>query len=244
MSIKEHKNSPRFVTTRWSIVISAGSEKSPESKRALESLCEIYWYPLYAYVRRRVSDINEAQDLTQSFFAEFLEKSYVGLATPDRGRFRSFLLTSFKHYLSKQWEKAKALKRGGGQVTISLDFQSADSSLAFEPTSRLTPEQIYERQWAITLLGQIMQRLKTEFEESSKASHFEELKDFVIGDHAGKSYTDVATNLEITEVAARKAASRMRKRYRELLREEITQTVSSPEEIDDEIRSLFEILKN
>ena len=202
----------------------------------------MYWYPLYAYVRRRVADVNEAQDLTQAFFAELLEKNYVGSATPDRGRFRAFLLTALKHYLSKQWEKARAQKRGGGRVPISLDFQSADSSLSIEPESGLTPEQLYDQQWAIALLGQIMERLKREFSEAGKAQQFEELKGFVIGDHAGNSYAQAAARLNLTEAAARKAGSRMRQRYRELLREEIAQTVSSPEEVDDEIRNLFTTL--
>lgn len=234
-----HVRSPQFATTRWSIVVSAGRQSSPDSRRALESLCEVYWYPLYVYVRRRVADVNEAQDLTQAFFAELLEKNYVGSATPDRGRFRAFLLTALKHYLSKQWEKARAQKRGGGRVPISLDFQSVDSSLRIEPASGLTPEQLYDQQWAIALLGQIMERLRTEFDKAGKADQFEELKGFVIGDHAGKTYAEAAVGLNMTEAAARKAASRMRGRYRQLLREEIAQTVSDPEDVDDEIRNLF-----
>jgi RNA polymerase sigma-70 factor (ECF subfamily) len=203
----------------------------------------MYWYPLYVYVRRRVVDVNEAQDLTQAFFAQLLEKNYVASATPDRGRFRAFLLTALKHYLSKQWEKARAQKRGGGHVPISLDFQAADSSLAIEPAAGLTPEQLYDQQWAIALLGQIMQRLRTEFDEAAKPDQFEELKGFVIGDHGGKTYAEAAVRLKMTEAAARKAASRLRRRYRELLREEIAQTVSGPEEVDDEIRNLFATLK-
>lgn len=219
--------------------MSAGHQSSPDSRRALESLCEAYWYPLYAYVRRRVSDINEAQDLTQAFFAELLEKNYVGSATPERGRFRAFLLTAFKHFLSKQWEQAKAQKRGGGRAPISLDFQSADSSLSIEPESGLTAQQFYDQQWAIALLGQIMERLKAEFEVAAKAKQFEVLKGFVIGDHAGTTYSQAAARLNMTEAAAKKAGSRMRRRYRELLREEIAQTVSRPDEVDDEIRNLF-----
>jgi RNA polymerase sigma-70 factor (ECF subfamily) len=203
----------------------------------------MYWYPLYVYVRRRVVDVNEAQDLTQAFFAQLLEKNYVASATPDRGRFRAFLLTALKHYLSKQWEKARAQKRGGGHVPISLDFQAADSSLAIEPAAGLTPEQLYDQQWAIALLGQIMQRLRTEFDEAAKPDQFEELKGFVIGDHGGKSYAEAAVRLNMTEAAARKVASRMRRRYRELLRDEIAQTVSGPDEVDDEIRNLFATMK-
>ena len=224
-------------------MISAGRDSSPDSKRALESLCETYWYALYAYVRRRVPDVNEAQDLTQAFFAELLEKNYVGSAVPDRGRFRAFLLTAFKHFLSKQWEKAKAQKRGGGRTPISLDFESADSNLGTEPASGLTAEQCYDQQWVIALLGQILERLKVEFEQAGKAKQFNQLKGFIIGDHAGTTYAQVAESLNMTEMAARKSASRMRRRYSEMLREEIVQTVAGPDEVDDEIRNLFATLE-
>lgn len=229
----------QFATTRWSVVLAAGRCTSTESTKALASLCETYWYPLYAYVRRRVRDVGEAQDLTQAFFAELLQKNYVGDATPHRGRFRAFLLTAFKHFLSKEWEKAKAQKRGRGQTPISLDFESADSNLRIEPASGLTAEQLFDQQWAITLLRHIMERLKREFEQGGKSNHFVELKGFLIGDQAGTTYSQVATQLDMTEAAAKKAASRMRQRYRELLREEIAQTVADPAEIDDEIRNLF-----
>lgn len=208
----------------------------------MESLCGAYWHPLYAYVRRRVPDVNEAQDLTQAFFAELLEKNYVGSATPERGRFRSFLLTAFKHFLAKEWDKAKAQKRGGGRAPISLDFDSADSKLRIDPAAGMTAEQFYDQQWAITLLGQIMERLEAEFVRNGKSRQFTELKGFLIGDHAGSTYTQVATRLHMTEAAAKKAASRMRRRYRELLREEIAQTVASLDEVDDEIRNLFAVM--
>src|SRR5581483_11396817 len=162
-----HQN-PDFATTRWSIVVAAGHRSSPDSKRALEVLCSAYWYPLYAYVRRRVPDVNEAQDLTQAFFAQLLEKNYVGSATPERGRFRAFLLTAFKHFLTKEWDKAKAQKRGGGRVPISLDFESADSSLRMEPTTELTPEQVYDREWAMALLARILERLQGEHEKAGR----------------------------------------------------------------------------
>ena len=232
-----------FATTRWSVVVSAGRESSPDSRRALESLCETYWYPLYAYVRRRVPDVAEAQDLTQAFFAELLEKNYVAAATPQRGRFRSFLLTAFKHFLSKQWEKGKAQKRGGGQTRISLDFESADSTFTVEPASGLTAEQIYDQQWAVALLARIMQRLENELERAGKAKQFEELKGYLIGEHAGTTYAQAAEKLNMTEAAAKKAGSRMRRRYGELLREEIAQTVEGLEEVEGEIRKLFATLK-
>jgi RNA polymerase sigma-70 factor (ECF subfamily) len=190
-----------------------------------------------------VPDVNEAQDWTQAFFAELLEKNYVGSATPERGRFRSFLLTAFKHFLAKEMEKGKAQKRGGGRAPISLDFQTAESSLRIEPAAGLTAEQFYEQQWAIALLARIMERLEWEFQKAGKPEHFEAFKGFILGDHAGSTYAQVAARLDMTEGAAKKAGSRMRQRYRELLREEIAQTVAGPDEVDDEIRNLFFILK-
>jgi DNA-directed RNA polymerase specialized sigma24 family protein len=231
-----------FATTQWSVVIAAGRNSSPHSREALESLCRTYWSPLYAYVRRRVPDVHEAHDLTQAFFAELLEKNYVGSATPDRGRFRAYLLTAFKHFLSKEWDKAKTQKRGGGLSPLSLNFEFADSSYGTAPQSSLTAEQLYERQWTLTLLTQVMQRLEQEFAQSGKQQQFDELKGFLIGDHSESTYADAARRLNTTEAAAKMSASRMRKRYRELLREEIAQTVTGPDEIDDEIRNLFETL--
>jgi RNA polymerase sigma-70 factor (ECF subfamily) len=189
-----------------------------------------------------MADVNEAQDLTQAFFAQLLEKNYVGTAAPERGRFRAFLLTAFKHFLSKEWEKAKAQKRGGGRPPLSLDFDAADSSLRIDPAAGLTAEQFYERQWAITLLQRIMERLRTELELAGKSTQFEELKGFIIGEHAGATYSDVAQRLNVTEAAAKMAASRMRQRYRDLLREEIAHTVDGPDEVDDEIHELFQAL--
>lgn len=237
------RHNRQFASTRWSMVVSAGHASSPDSRRALETLCETYWYPLYAYARRQVPDVNEAQDLTQAFFAELLAKNYVGAADPNRGRFRSFLLTSFKHFLSKQWEKARAQKRGGDRTLLSLDFESADSHLQIDPAAGLTAEQLYDQQWAITLLAQILSRLEHEFEAGGKQQQFDQLKGFMVGDHEGTTYAQAAEQLGMSAAAARKAASRMRRRYRELLRDEIAQTVSSPDEVDDEVRKLFAILE-
>jgi DNA-directed RNA polymerase specialized sigma24 family protein len=234
---------PQFATTRWSLVISAGRKSSPVSQQALETLCETYWYPLYLYARRRVTDASQAQDMTQAFFAELLEKNYVGSAKPERGRFRDFLLTAFKHFMAKEWKKAKAQKRGGGRFPISLNFESAESSFQVEPASGLTAEQFYDQQWTITLLGKIMERLKLEFVRANKADQFQELKGLMVGDSESATFTQAAERLNMTEAAARKAASRMRKRYRELLRDEISQTVSGPEEVENEIRKLFSTLE-
>lgn len=233
-----HRQS-RFATTRWSVVMSAGHVSSPGSSAALEQLCESYWKPLYAYARRRVSSISEAQDLTQAFFVSFLEKNIAGAADPDRGRFRAFVLTAFRNFLSKEWDKAKAEKRGGGRLPLSLDFAAAESGVDLAPASGLTAQQLFDRQWAMTLLSKTMGVLELE----ADPERFEALKHFLISDEPGLTYADAAEQLGINEVATRQAVSRLRKRYRELLRSEILETVSKPQEIDEEIRNLFETMQ-
>jgi RNA polymerase sigma-70 factor (ECF subfamily) len=232
----EPPNSMQFSTTHWSVVLAAGRRGSIESDSALERLCKSYWPPLYAYVRRRVPDLHEAQDLTQAFFERLLDRDYLADADPHRGRFRAFLLTAFNHFLSKEWDKAKAQKRGGDRCRISFEFVSQD---AMEPADQLTPEKLFERQWAITLLGRVMQRLKRDMERSGKGRQFELLKHILSGDKSEVTLADIAAELGQAETATRMAASRMRSRYRELLRDEISQTLSSQEDVEDEICSLF-----
>ncbi len=236
-------NNKNFATTRWSMVACAGQNSSPDSQRALADLCEAYWVPLYGYIKRRVNNDAEARDMTQAFFTELLEKKLIGDADPSRGKFRSYLLGSLKHFLSHQWEKANALKRGGGKAPISLNFASADSSIKIEPVDGLTPEQIFDRDWAMTLLSQIMERLKSEYVDSGKAELFAHLKPLLIGSPSGNTWGHVAERLQMTEAAAKMVRSRMRKRYREILRQEIADTVSKPEDVDDEIRNLFRTLQ-
>ena len=238
----------RFATTRWTMVAEAGHTSSPNVKLALTELCEAYWYPLYAFAKRKSATVEEAQDLTQAFFVELLDKNVVGAADPERGKFRSFLLTSFKHFMSKQWEKGRALKRGGGERLLSLDFKTADSNVVLEPAAGLTAEQIFDQQWAITLLDRTFSRLENEHQEPEQQLRFQNLKSYVIGDHAGVKYADVASRLNISEDAAKKAASRMRARFRDLLREEISQTVATQDtadslQVDEEIRSLFAVFR-
>ncbi|MHB8861245.1 MAG: RNA polymerase sigma factor [Pirellulaceae bacterium] len=235
----QHGSASRFETTRWSVILAAGQVKTPYSAAAMQSLCQSYWHPLYAYARRRVTDVNEAQDLTQAFFAELLEKNYVDAATPSRGRFRAFLLTAFKHFLSKQWGKARAQKRGGGRTPLSIDFDRADARYGIEPSAGLTPEQLYDRQWAVTLLEQVMAQLAEEYADRGKGELFQRIKDFAIGDHAGARYAHAAASLGMSEAAAKMAAHRLRQRYRQLLREQIAQTVATPQDVDAEIRELF-----
>lgn len=233
----------RFATTQWSIVASAGEPSSEASKLALQQLCQTYWMPLYGFARRKTQTAHEAQDLTQSFFVELLEKNYVGTAIPERGKFRSFLLTAFKNFMSKAWEKGRAQKRGGGQGHLSLDFQTADSQFEIHPDSGLTPEQYFDQQWVFALLAKILDRLAQEFQQAGHRDRFDQLKHFVIGDHSGLTYAVPADALGISVDAAKKAVSRMRARYRAILREQIAQTVATPDEIDAEISNLFAVLQ-
>lgn len=232
----ERNNAGQFETTHWSLVLAAGNPEHEESNRALEKLCRAYWPPLYAYARRSVSGIHEAQDLTQAFFERLLEKQYLADADPERGRFRAFLITAFKRFLFRERDKAAAQKRGS-RLTFSVDFESQDRNWG-ELQDTLTAERIYERQWAVTLLNRVMSRLQREMERGGKSQQFHLLKDF-IGGTESTTYATVASVLGVNESAARMAATRMRARYREMLREEIAQTLASEEDIDDEVRYLF-----
>ena len=220
-----------------------GRQGDAAAQRALNQLCETYWFPLYAYARRRVANVADAQDLTQAFFVDLLARQAVSAATPTRGRFRAFLLTAFQRFLSKEWEKARALKRGGGRPPLSLAFATADSAIGLEPATYLTPEQIFDQHWALAVLRQTLARLELELAQAGKQDQFDELRGFIIGDHGETTYAQAATKLHMTEAAAKKAASRLRQRYRELLRAEIAQTVADPAEVDDEIRNLFTVLQ-
>jgi DNA-directed RNA polymerase specialized sigma24 family protein len=228
----------QFSVTRWSMVLAAGHRSSPHSKQALESLCQTYWYPLYAYVRRRVPDVHEAQDLTQAFFASLLERDALQAADRERGRFRSFLLTAFKHFLADEWDKAKALKRGGGRRSIPLNLDSGESRYALEPVDELSPERLYEKQWALTFLDHVLSRLGEEFAAKGKETQFQALKPFLAGQPEPGGFDVAARTLGISEAAAKVAAHRARRRYREILRAEIAETVAGPQEVDDEIRQL------
>jgi len=233
-----------FHTTHWSLVLAAGQRSSSRSNEALSALCQMYWYPLYAYVRRRVRDVAEAQDLTQGFFSQLLEKNHLAVAQPERGKFRAFLLTSFKNFLANEWDKANALKRGGGKAPIPLDFESGETRFSLEPTDDLTPDRLYDKQWVLTLLKQVLGQLREESILAGKERQFEHLKVFIAGQAAPGGYAEAAGKLGMTEGAAKVAAHRLRQRYRELLRAEIAQTVAEPSEVDEEIRSLFATLSS
>src|SRR5688572_16166996 len=189
----------RFATTRWSMVLAAGAASSPETERALADLCQRYWFPLYVYVRRRIGAVEEARDLTQEFFAQLLERKTIARADPERGRFRSFLLTALQHFLSNEWQKQQTQKRGGGQRVLSLDFDSKDSQIALEPIDERTAERLYERQWALTLLDGVLASLRQEHEAAGKTRWFEHLKPFLAGDTKTITYGDAAAALHVSE---------------------------------------------
>jgi len=232
---------PVFATTHWSIVLAANSGAIPEAREALEKLARTYWYPLYAYVRRRGRDAHEAQDLTQEFFACFLANDSLAKVNQEKGRFRSFLLAAMNHFLANEWKRGQTLKRGGAITFLSFDEATAEERYRLEPTTELTPERIYERQWALTLLDQVLVRLREDYVSEGKSKLFEQLRVFLSDAKGAKSYAEAAASTGLSEVAARQAVHRLRQRYRELMRHEIAQTVSSPREIDEEIHHLFSV---
>jgi RNA polymerase sigma factor (sigma-70 family) len=237
-----HSGSRQFATTRWSLVLAAGQRGSPQSSDALATLCVNYWYPLYAYVRRLGHDADEAQDFTQAYFARLLEKNDLAAADPGRGRFRAFLLTSLKHFLANEWDRARAEKRGGGRSVLSIDFGTAEERYRAEPSHDLTPEKIFERRWALVLLENVLARLHDESAQAGKADSFDRLKGFLTGEQAAVTYGKLAVELNTSEGAVKVAIHRLRRRYRELLRAEIEETVADSDEIDQEIRDLFSAL--
>jgi RNA polymerase sigma-70 factor (ECF subfamily) len=232
----------QFASTRWSLVAAAGQRESPESAAALASLCQLYWYPLYAYARRHLPTTEDAQDLTQGFFARLLEKEYLRQVDRQRGSFRSFLLTAFKHFLTKERDRARAQKRGGGRSQLPLDFQVGERRYQREPAHAADAEALYERRWALTLLEQTLAQLRDELTRAGKGRLFEALKGTLTGEDAPRPYAELAAEMGLSAEAIKVTVHRLRRRYGELLRTEIAQTVSSPEEIEDELRNLFAAL--
>jgi RNA polymerase sigma-70 factor (ECF subfamily) len=225
------------------VVLAAGESSAPGAHEALETLCRLYWPPLYAYVRRSGYSPEEAQDLTQGFFERFLQKQYFEHVDQVRGRFRTFLLTALKHYLVNEWVKAGRQKRGGGQAAFSLDTRDAEQDYGAELADHLSPDKIYERRWAITMLDRVLHSLQQDYEENKKARLFTDLKDYIWGERGGTPYTEVAANLQMTEAAIKVAVHRMRQKFGEMLRSEIAQTVASPTEVDEELRHLIAIVR-
>ncbi|MGD0259532.1 MAG: sigma-70 family RNA polymerase sigma factor [Verrucomicrobiota bacterium] len=231
-----------FTTTHWSLVLNARDPASPLATEALEKLCRTYWYPLYVYARRQGEDEEAAKDLTQGFFARLLEKNYLAQAQRERGRFRSFLLASLKHFLADERDKIRAQKRGGGQPIISLDDTTCEDRYRLEPAEAMDAEKLFERRWALTLLEQARARVREEHIKAGKAELYDRLKPFESGDENASSYAQVAAELGLTESAVKSAVFRMRQHYRELVREEVAHTVESPAEIDEEIRHLIRVI--
>lgn len=224
-------------------MLAAGVRSSPEGAVALEALCDSYWLPIYAFVRRQGHHRAEAQDLTQAFFVMLLQRDDLRNISPEKGRFRSFLLTALKHFLINEWQKARAQKRGGGRTVLSLDFDSAETQFSMQPAEAATPESVFNRQWALTLLERVQAALQTEMNQKGNGEQYDALKSHLVGDTDAGRYAETAEQLGTTEAAVKMAVSRLRKRYRTLLREEIAQTVSGEDEIDDEIRELFDALR-
>jgi RNA polymerase sigma-70 factor (ECF subfamily) len=228
--------SSQFPTTRWTLVVAAGDPHRTDARSALVSLCEGYWYPLYAYLRRRGYPAEEAQDLTQEFFTRVLEGRYLDRADPEKGRFRSFLLTSLKFFVADEQDRQRAQKRGGGLV-VPLEFPSGEARYQREPAHDETPERIFERRWALAVLDRVVEKLRHEFEKHGRPEHFERLKVFLLG-QSEAPYAALAREMNTSEGALKVAIHRLRKRYRELFRQEIADTVTDPAEVEPELRFL------
>jgi RNA polymerase sigma-70 factor (ECF subfamily) len=232
----------QFTTTHWSVVLAAGLHGSAETEKALEALCRTYWYALYAFVRRQGHSEADAQDLTQEFFAQFLEKKYIERADPERGRFRTFLLACLKNFLANEWDRAQTVKRGGGHKIISWDEHFAENRFVSEPVTGVSPEDAFEKRWAGMILEQVLLRLRGEFAATGKTEAFNALKVFLWGADASVSYKELSAQLDLSEGAARVAVHRFRQRYRELLRTTIGDTVADPKDVDEELRHLISVI--
>jgi len=231
-----------FQTTRWTVVLAAGNNHTTQADDALESLCKAYWFPLYAYVRRHTSSREDAEDLTQEFFARFLAKNYLDGLCAERGRFRAFLLASLKHFLANERDKAQRQKRGGTVAHLSLDWESADSRFQSLAAAEPSPDKSFDREWAVALLGKVIERLENECADAGRAAQFAQLKVFLTAERGALSHGAAAAALGMDEGAVRVAVHRLRKRYRELLRDEIAQTLSDPAQVEDELGALFHAL--
>ena len=223
-------------------MVAAGNSDAPQAVEALEKLCRTYWYPIYAYLRRRGWSEQDAQDLTQGFIAQLLKRRSIQGVERDKGKFRSFLLASLNYYVADERDRATAQKRGGGREVLSLDVQEAEQRYRFEPADERSPEKIFEHRWAMALLDQVLARLGQEFADAGKRDLFERLQAFLVEGAGDKTFAEVAREMGMTKEAVKKAAQRMRRRYHQFFREEIAQTVASPADVDEEIRHLCAVL--
>ena len=232
--------SPLFVTTRWSVVLAAQDKSSPNAAAALETLCLAYWYPLYAYVRGSGRSPQDAQDLTQEFFARLLAQDWLRVVLPEKGRFRTFLLVTMKRFLTNEWHRDRAQKRGGRNRPLPLDVQVAEHRFAAEPA--LSPDALYERRWAMTLLDESLNRLQREFSQINKEKEFDCLKEWLIAERGTIPYDQIAATLGTTEGAVRVTIHRMRKQFRTLFRQTIAETVVATADVDEEMRHLVAVV--
>jgi DNA-directed RNA polymerase specialized sigma24 family protein len=231
-----------FQTTCWSLILAARDGESVEAEQALATLCGSYWYPLYAFVRRKGYDADIAQDLVQGFMARLLEKRALVAVDRGKGRFRSYLMAACTHYLANERDHAQAKKRGGGRVTISIDGLAAEGRYRRSPIHQLTPERLFEKQWALALLDRVIERLESEMAQAGKSRQFMALKPAVLGESTRASFARIAAELGLSEDAARAAAVRLRRRYRDIFRDEVARTVDRPADVEEEIASLFSAL--
>jgi len=231
-----------FAATQWSLVARAGDPTAPQAREALAALCGAYWYPLYAYLRRRTGDAEAALDLTQGFFADLLDRNALAAADPARGRFRTFLLTCCEHYLANQRDAGRAQKRGGGREPLPLEFAGADERYGREPADLATPEALYRRRWALTLLETTFALLEQDYERAGRGDLYRLLQPALTAEPDAPGYAAIAAALGMSEAAVKKAAQRLRQRYGELLRQQVAATVDRPEQVEEEIRDLFAAL--
>jgi RNA polymerase sigma-70 factor (ECF subfamily) len=232
----------RFTTTHWSVVVAAGAAPSAASERALEVLCRAYWYPLYAYLRRGGRSPHDAQDLVQEFFKRLLSSDWISRADPNKGRFRTFLLCGLQNFLGNEWQKANRLKRGGGHAVISLDAATAEQRYALEPAELASPDKLFDRRWAMTILESVLDRLQHEEAEANAGERFEVLRSTLLGEPSEERYRELATRFGVAESTVKSWVHRLRLRYRELLREEISRTVAAPGEVQEELRHVLRAL--
>lgn len=235
-------NAAEFRTTHWSVVLLAGRQSSPDALRALEQLCRSYWYPLYAFARRKGCTAEDAQDLVQGYFEQLLVRNDLTCVHPQKGRFRTYLLTTLGHYMSNQWDRARAAKRGGRYQFISLDAQDPETRYQYEPVGNVPPETLFDMAWATEVMDRVMNRLRNECEAGGHHERFEALKDYLLGDRGGMPYAAIAERLHMSEQGVKSAVHRLRERFRALFREEIAQTVERPEEVEEELRYLVRVM--
>lgn len=231
-----------FYTTHWSVVLAVAHCDGPRAQEALAKLCQTYWYPLYAYVRRRGYSAPDAQDLTQEFFTKLLERRSLARATPELGKFRSYLLTAMKYFLASEWKHSRAQKRGGGSPLLSLDWAAAEQRFDLEPATHASPDKLFEHQWAVAILAGALKRLEQQYQSAGKAHLFNDLKHSLSGTRESQPYAELALRMRLSEGALKVIVHRMRRHYRGLIRDEIANTVNDPREVDAEMRHLFNVL--